>query len=98
MTRVPQTVRPDVPKPAPQPRRRLAVASALVTVGNIGGLRHEDTRDGVTANILAFCVAASATGKEAVQQAMAHLHHAACCIAFLQTYEARHIGTDDRGK
>ena len=25
-----------------------------------------------------------------------HLHHAACCIAFLQTYEARGIGQDDR--
>ena len=59
------------------PRRRLAVASAIVAVGNIAGLRHEDTRDGVTANMLAFCVAASATGKEAVQQAMAQLHHAA---------------------
>ena len=58
-------------------RRRLAVASAIVTVGNIGGLRHEDAQDGVTANMLAFCVAASATGKEAVQQAMADLHIAA---------------------
>lgn len=58
------------------PRRRLAVASAIVTVGNIGGLRHEDALDGVTANMLAFCVAASATGKEAVQQAMAELHRA----------------------
>lgn len=59
------------------PRRRLAVASALVTVGNIGGLRHEDVRDGVTANMLAFCVAASATGKEAVMQACTDLHIAA---------------------
>lgn len=59
------------------PRRKLAVASALVTIGNIGGLRHEDDKDGVTANLLAFCVAASATGKEAVQQAMADLHVAA---------------------
>lgn len=59
------------------PRRRLAVASALVTVGNIGGLRHEDARDGVTANLLAFCVAASATGKEAVMQATTDLHIAA---------------------
>jgi hypothetical protein len=25
-----------------------------------------------------------------------HLHHAGCCIAFLQTYEARKIGVDDR--
>lgn len=48
-----------------------------MSVGNIGGLTHEDTRDGVTANMLAFCVAASATGKEAVQQAMADLHRSA---------------------
>jgi hypothetical protein len=59
------------------PRRRLAVASAIVTVGNIAGLRHEDALDGVTANMLAFCVAASATGKEAVAQAMQELHYAA---------------------
>jgi len=58
-------------------RRNLAVATAIVTVGNIGGLRHMDARDGVTANMMAFCVAASATGKEAVQQAMAELHIAA---------------------
>jgi hypothetical protein len=59
------------------PRRRLAVAAALATIGNIGGLRHEDARDGVTANLLAFCVAASATGKEAVMQACTDLHIAA---------------------
>lgn len=58
------------------PRRRLAVASAIVSVGNIGGLSHEDARDGMGANMMAFCVAASATGKEAVQQAMAELHRA----------------------
>ncbi len=27
-----------------------------------------------------------------------HLDHAACCIAFLQTYEVRRIGADDRVK
>ena len=59
------------------PRRRLAVASAIVTIGNVGGLRHEDALDGVTSNMLAFCVAASATGKEAVAQAMQELHYAA---------------------
>lgn len=59
------------------PRRKLAVASALVSIGNIAGLRHEDTKDGVTANMLAFCIAASATGKEAIQQAAAQLHIAA---------------------
>ena len=51
------------------PRRRLAVASAIVAVGNIGGLRYEDARDNMTANMIAFCVAASSTGKEAVMQA-----------------------------
>ena len=58
------------------PRRRLAVASAIVSVGNIGGLSHQDTYQDATANMLAFCVAASATGKEAVQQATAELHRA----------------------
>lgn len=56
------------------PRRKLAVASAIVAVGNIGGLRHEDSRDGMTANMMAFCVAASSTGKEAVMQAFTQLH------------------------
>jgi hypothetical protein len=56
------------------PRRRLAVASAIVAVGNIGGLRYEDARDNMTANMIAFCVAASSTGKEAVMQAFADLH------------------------
>lgn len=27
-----------------------------------------------------------------------HLSHAACCIAFLLSYEARNVGTDDRPK
>lgn len=27
-----------------------------------------------------------------------HLWHAACCIAFLITYETRGVGTDDRSK
>lgn len=56
------------------PRRKLAVASAIVAIGNIGGMRHEDERDGVTANMMAFCVAASSTGKEAVTQAFTELH------------------------
>lgn len=53
------------------PRERLAVASALVSVGNIIGLRMIDDKDGVTANLFMFCVSASATGKEAVLQASA---------------------------
>lgn len=59
------------------PRRKLAVASALVAMGNITGMRHQDTKDGVTANMIAFCVAASATGKEAVQQAASEIMHTA---------------------
>lgn len=59
------------------PRRRLAVASAIVAVGNIGGMRYQDARDGITANMIAFCVAASSTGKEAVMQAFNDLHRAA---------------------
>ncbi len=56
------------------PRRRLCVAAALTAIGNIGGMSHYDTRDGITANMLAFCVAASSTGKEAVMQAFNQLH------------------------
>lgn len=59
------------------PRRRLAVASAIVATGNIGGLRYYDAKDGITANMIAFCVAASSTGKEAVMQAFNDLHKAA---------------------
>ena len=29
---------------------------------------------------------------------MSHLHHAACCLAFLIAYESRKIGEDDRPK
>jgi hypothetical protein len=32
------------------------------------------------------------------ESGLSHLHHAACCIHFLQTYDARSIGTDDRPK
>lgn len=59
------------------PRERLAVAAAITALGNIIGLRHTDDKDGVSANLFAFCVADSATGKEAVQEAMAELMRAA---------------------
>lgn len=59
------------------PRRRLAVASAITAIGNIGGMGHHDLRDGITANMMVFCVAASSTGKEAVMQAFNDLHIAA---------------------
>lgn len=30
------------------------------------------------------------------ESGLPHLHHAACCVAFLCAYEARQAGTDDR--
>lgn len=60
-----------------RPRPNLSVAAALVTLGNIAGMRVVDDRDGVTANMFAFCIAGSRTGKESVQQAMMELHRAA---------------------
>jgi len=66
------------------PRRRLAVASGLCAIANIGGMSHEDELNAVTANMLAFCVAASSTGKEAVMQAFTELHIAAGIQGALQ--------------
>lgn len=51
-------------------REHLSVAAALVAVGNVVGLRYTDDLDGVTANMFAFGVADSSSGKEAVLQAM----------------------------
>lgn len=51
------------------PREHLAVAGALVSVGNVAGLRFTDDVDGASANMFAFCVADSSSGKEAVLQA-----------------------------
>ncbi len=66
------------------PRRRLCVAAALSAVGNIGGMSHYDVHGGVTANLMAFCVAASSTGKEAVMQAFNELHISAGVQGALQ--------------
>ena len=59
------------------PRETLAVAAALVTVGNIAGLRYADELQDVTTNMFAFCVAGSGSGKEAVLQAAVAIHKAA---------------------
>lgn len=53
------------------PRESMAVAAALTAIGCIAGLRNTDDKDGFSANLFSFCVAGSATGKEAVQQAFA---------------------------
>lgn len=60
-----------------RPRKNLAVAAALVTIGNIGGLRYIDDVSGVTANLFAFCVAGARTGKEGIQQGAITLMRAA---------------------
>jgi hypothetical protein len=62
-----------------RPRRRLAVAGALVAVGNVAGLRYTDDRDRVNTNLFAFCVAGSRTGKEAILQAVLTVHRVAGC-------------------
>jgi len=59
------------------PRKRLAVATALSTVGDIGGLSTV-LDDGMTrANTIFFCIAGSSTGKEAILQARTKLLRAA---------------------
>jgi hypothetical protein len=60
-----------------RPRRHLSAAAAITAIGNIAGLRYTDDRDGVTTNMLTFCVAGSRTGKESIQQAVFTLHKAA---------------------
>jgi hypothetical protein len=64
-----------------RPRRRLAVAGALVAVGNVAGLRYSDDLDGVNTNLFAFCVAGSRTGKESILQAVLTIHRVAGCAA-----------------
>ena len=63
-----------------RPRHHIAVAAALTAIGNIAGLRYIDKRDKVTANIIAFCVAGSGTGKEAIIGAAGDIHRA-CGVA-----------------
>lgn len=59
------------------PRENLAVAAALVAMSNIIGLRYTDDLTNVTANLFAMCIAGSATGKEAIMQAIMDIHQAA---------------------
>lgn len=63
------------------PRPQLSVAAALVAMGNVAGMRFVDERDGVTANLFAFCIAGSGTGKESVNQSIGEIHRAAGCVA-----------------
>ena len=55
------------------PRESLSVAAALVAISNLGGMRYRDELDGMTPNMMAFCVAGSGTGKEAIGKAFAEI-------------------------
>lgn len=59
------------------PRENLSVAAALCAVSGLSGMRFVDELDDMSANIIAFCVAGSGTGKEAVQQAYLKIMRAA---------------------
>lgn len=59
------------------PREHLAVAAALSSLGNICALGYNDKQYGVCTNQFIFCVAGSATGKEAIQQAQLEIHRTA---------------------
>ena len=52
------------------PRENLAVACALTAVSSLAGMRYIDEMDGMSANIIAFGVAGSGTGKESIMQAL----------------------------
>lgn len=51
------------------PRESLSVAVALCAVSSLAGMRYVDELDDMSANLIAFCVAGSGTGKEPLQQA-----------------------------
>ena len=67
------TVADWINKQSRYPREHLAVAAALVTVGNVAGMRHKDVDCGANANMFAFCVAGSGTGKEAILQSVTEI-------------------------
>src|SRR5690606_24845271 len=55
------------------PRETLAVAAALSAVSSIAGIRCIDEHDGISSNLIAFCVAGSGSGKEDVAKAYADI-------------------------
>lgn len=59
------------------PRENLAVACALTAVSSLAGMRYIDELDGITPNILSFCVAGSGTGKEQIMQCYLNIAKAA---------------------
>lgn len=60
-----------------RPREHLSVASAIMAVANLAGLRYTDDVDNVTTNLFIFCIAGSATGKETQLQCLHEIMKAA---------------------
>ena len=58
------------------PREHLAVAAALTAVGSMCGLKYTDEYD-IRTNLIMFCVSGSATGKEAIEDAVTDIMIAA---------------------
>ena len=42
------------------------MGTALISIGNVVGLKYRDPIRDTTSNLIGFCVAASATGKESI--------------------------------
>lgn len=59
------------------PRENLAVAAALCAVSSLAGMRYTDGLDGMSANLIAFGVAGSGTGKEQILQSYLQIMRAA---------------------
>ena len=49
-------------------RENIAVGAALTVMGNLVGLKYQDEVKNTTTNLISFCVAGSATGKESILQ------------------------------
>jgi len=50
----------------PYVRETIAMGTALISMGNVVGLKYRDPIRDTTSNLIGFCVAASATGKESI--------------------------------
>ena len=50
-------------------RETISMGTAIVTVGNLIGLKYRDPLAQTTSNLIGFCVAASATGKDSILEA-----------------------------
>lgn len=59
------------------PRENLAVAASLCAVSSLAGMRYTDGLDGMSANLIAFGVAGSGTGKEQILQSYLQIMRAA---------------------